>query len=325
MAERVLVVGGAGYIGSHCVRALVSAGKDVVVFDDLSTGHAAAVDVPLIRGDVRDHSALRAALALSRPDAVMHFAAKALVGESVAHPVRYFDTNVGGTAALALTMLEAGVRRLVFSSTCAVYGQPERCPLDERQDKRPLSPYGQSTRMAEEVLEGARAQEGLQVAILRYFNAAGAMPDGSLGESHQPETHLIPLAIDAALGRRPPLRLFGQDYPTPDGTCVRDYVHVLDLASAHIACLQRLMDGDAGDAWNVGTGRGSSNREVLSAVERATGAAVPVIPEGRRAGDPAELWADPQRLCAELGWRPAFPDLNDIVSTAARWARSPRF
>lgn len=325
MGERVLVVGGAGYIGSHCVRALVDAGKEVVVFDDLSTGHAEAVDVPLIPGDVRDHRAVRAALLEAAPDAVMHFAAKALVGESVAHPLRYFDTNVGGTAALAHTMLEVGVRRLVFSSTCAVYGQPERSPLDEGHPCLPLSPYGLSKRMAEQVLEAARAQEGLQVAILRYFNAAGAMPDGSLGESHQPETHLIPLAIDAALGRRPALRLFGEDYPTPDGTCVRDYVHVLDLAAAHIACLDRLMAGHAGDAWNVGTGAGSSNRAVLAAVERALGRPVPVVPEGRRAGDPAELWADPRRIQAELGWSPQRSSLDEIVQSAARWALQPRF
>ena len=325
MAQRVLVVGGAGYIGSHSVRALTDLGVEVTVFDDLSTGHHAAVSAPLILGDVRDRVALRAALRASRPDAVMHFAAKALVGESVQHPTRYFDTNVGGTACLAQTMLEEGVNRLVFSSTCAVYGQPERSPLDETQARAPLSPYGASKHMAEQVLEAARAQEGLQVAILRYFNAAGAMPDGSLGESHTPETHLIPLALAAALGQRPPLRLFGDDYPTADGTCVRDYVHVLDLASAHIACLRRLMDGDLGDAWNVGTGAGSSNREVLSAVERALGRPVPVIVEGRRAGDPAELWADPQRIQRELGWAPRFAALDAIVETAAQWARSPRF
>jgi UDP-glucose-4-epimerase GalE len=325
MATRVLVVGGAGYIGSHCARALVEDGFEVVTFDDLSTGHAQAVQGPLVVGDIRDGAALRRALRAHRPDAVMHFAAKALVGESVTHPSLYFDVNVGGSAALIAAMRETGVRRLVFSSTCAVFGDPERCPLDEGQARRPLSPYGESKLMVEQIIERARAHEGLQAGVLRYFNAAGAALDGALGEAHSPETHLIPLALAAARGERPPLQLFGTDYPTRDGTCVRDYVHVLDLASAHLACLKRLLDGDAGGAWNRGTGRGTSNREVLDAVGRAVGAPVPVVEAPRRAGDPAELWADPRLAMRDLAWRPAFAGIDDIVGTAARWSAAPRF
>ncbi|MBL8617354.1 MAG: UDP-glucose 4-epimerase GalE [Deltaproteobacteria bacterium] len=325
MATRVLVVGGAGYIGSHCARALAEDGFEVVTFDDLSTGHAEAVTGPLVVGDIRDGAALRRVLRAHRPDAVMHFAAKALVGESVARPSLYFDVNVGGSAALIAAMLDEGVRRLVFSSTCAVFGDPERCPLDESQARRPLSPYGESKLMVEQIIERARAHEGLQAGVLRYFNAAGAALDARLGEAHSPETHLIPLAVAAARGERPPLQLFGTDYPTRDGTCVRDYVHVLDLASAHLACLQRLLDGDRGDAWNLGTGRGTSNREVLDAVGRAVGTPVPVVEGPRRVGDPAELWADPRLAMSELGWQPQYANIDAIVSTAARWAAAPRF
>lgn len=325
MATRVLVVGGAGYIGSHCARALWDAGFEVVNFDNLSTGYAEAAQGPLVVGDLRDRAALRSVLQAHRFDAVMHFAAKALVGESVRQPSAYFDVNVGGSAALVAELLEAGVRRLVFSSTCAVFGEPERCPLDEDQPRRPLSPYGESKLMVEQLIERAREREGLQAGVLRYFNAAGASMDGALGEAHAPETHLIPLAIAAARGERPPLQLFGRDYPTRDGTCVRDYVHVLDLASAHLACLRRLLDGDAGGAWNLGTGNGTSNLEVLEAVGRAVGRPVPTVEAERRPGDPAELWADPRRAFEALSWRPQHADIDVIVRTAAAWAAAPRF
>ncbi len=324
MPATILVVGGAGYIGSICARALREAGHATVTFDDLSTGHREAVDGPFVEGDVRDRALLREVLRAHRVDAVMHFAARSLVGESVAHPLRYYDVNTGGTAALLQAMDDAGVRRLVFSGTCAIYGDPVRLPIDEDHPRAPVSPYGASKAMVEEILAACREREGFQVTSLRYFNAAGAMPDGSLGESHRHETHLIPLALQAALGQRPRLQLYGTDYPTRDGTCIRDYVHVLDLADAHLQAMDRLLRGDPGDAYNVGTGRGHTVREVIEAVGRIAGP-VPHVEAPRRPGDPPELVAAADRIREALGWEPRYTDIDAIVETAATWARNPRF
>jgi UDP-glucose 4-epimerase len=325
MSAQVLVVGGAGYIGSICARVFSDAGHQVVTVDDLSTGHRAAVSGELIETDIRDRAALRAVLRSRQFDAVLHFAAKSVVGDSVHQPADYFDVNVAGTIGLVQEMLEAGVRRLVFSSTCAIYGTPPQLPLTEDLPFAPVSPYGETKAMVERFLALCREREGLQVTCLRYFNAAGAMPDGSLGEAHRCETHLIPLAIQAALGQRPPLKLFGTDYPTRDGTCVRDYIHVLDLADAHLRALDRLLQGDAGDGYNVGTGKGTTVREVLAATGRAVGTPVPHSPAPRRAGDPAALYAQSDKARTALGWEPRFTDLDDIVASAVKWGRSPRF
>jgi UDP-glucose-4-epimerase GalE len=316
---KVLVVGGAGYIGSVCGAHLVAHGHQIVVLDDLSAGHVEASPGPLVVADVRDRHAVARILRAGRFDAVMHFAARAVVSESVRRPTDTFSVNVGGTAALVEAMADAEVRTLVFSSTCAVYGEPQRLPLTEDHPKDPVSPYGESKWMAERVLALAREREGLRVSCLRYFNAAGASADGRHGESHDPETHLIPLALAAASGAIPPLALYGDDWPTRDGTCVRDYVHVEDLADAHRLALLALAEGDPGLACNLGTGGGHTVREVLEAVQRVTGRSVPHRVEARRPGDPAELWADPALAKRALGWDPK-RDLDEIVRDAARWA-----
>lgn len=317
--RRVLVAGGAGYIGSHAVRALRALGVDVVVFDSLVTGHGQALppDVPLVQGDVRDAAAVARALQLGPFDAAMHFAARALVGESVQKPDLYWDVNVEGTRTLARGLSDAGTRAVVFSSTAAVYGDQGSAPLHEGLERRPTNPYGESKAAAEDVL---RRTQGLEVAALRYFNAAGAHPAGDLGEDHHPETHLVPLAVAAALGRRPALTLFGADWPTRDGTCVRDYIHVADLIDAHLAALDRLLTGGGGGVWNLGTETGSTVREVLEAVGRAAGTPVPVMPGARRAGDPAALVASAKKAADELGWT-ARRDLDAIVQDAVRWHR----
>ncbi|MEC9390596.1 MAG: UDP-glucose 4-epimerase GalE [Myxococcota bacterium] len=325
MSAKVLVVGGAGYIGSVTAAVLASAGFEVVTFDDLSTGHAEAAVGQLIEGDIRDRDLLTSVLSDGKFDAVMHFAAKSLVGESVAHPLRYYDVNVGGTASLVCAMQNAGVNCLVFSSTCAVYGNPQRLPLDETHPQVPVSPYGASKKMVEEMLAACRERENLRVTTLRYFNAAGCMPDGSLGESHKTETHLIPLAIAAAMGNRPPLSLFGTDYDTRDGTCIRDYIHVLDLADAHVKALRRLLAGDPGDAYNVGTGVGTTVREVLAAIGRSLGTEVPHAIAERRPGDPPALFAAADKIRRDLEWVPQWTDIDSIVDTAVKWAKAPRY
>lgn len=325
MSARVLVVGGAGYIGSVTAAVLGKNGFEVETYDDLSTGHEEAAQGRLHRGDIRDKDKLTAVLKNGDFDAVMHFAAKSLVGESVAHPLRYYDVNVGGTATLVQSMQDAGVDTLVFSSTCAIYGDPVRLPLDEDHPQHPVSPYGASKKMVEEMLAACREREGLKVTTLRYFNAAGCMPDGSLGESHKTETHLIPLAIAAALGHRPPLSLFGTDYDTRDGTCIRDYIHVLDLADAHVKALNRLLSGNSGDAYNVGTGVGTTVKEVLAAIGQSLGTPVPHSVAARRDGDPPALFARADKIQADLGWTPEWTSIEGIVDTAVRWARSPRF
>lgn len=325
MAARILVVGGAGYIGSTCALHLEEAGHEIVVLDDLSTGHRGAVSGTFVQADVRDRDTVRRVLKEERIDGVMHFAANSLVGESMTRPLKYYDNNVAGTLALLAAMQDTGVRSLVFSSTCAIYGNPERLPLDETHPKAPVNHYGVSKLMIEQVLDASRELEGLRCTALRYFNAAGARPDGALGESHAHETHLIPLAIAAALGARPPLQLYGEDYETRDGTCIRDYIHVLDLAEVHGRAMERLLAGDPGAAYNVGTGHGTTVREVLDSVGRALGIPVPVESAPRRAGDPPALYACADKVHRELDWTPKWTEIDDIVGTAAKWAQTPRF
>jgi UDP-glucose-4-epimerase GalE len=315
----VLVTGGAGYIGSHSVKALRLAGHDVVVFDNLSAGHrCATLGAPLVLGDIRDVDAVRRALRESGATAVMHFAARLVVSESVHDPAGYYLNNVTGTLATLEAMAAEGCRQFVFSSTCAVYGEPTSVPLTESHPTVPVSPYGQTKLAVEQALPHFERAYGIRSIRLRYFNAAGADPDGELGEDHDPEIHLIPRAFDAARGGLP-FALFGEDYPTPDGTCIRDYVHVTDLADAHVRALSRLLEGGASNTYNVGAERPSSVREVLAAVERVTGHRVPFTSAPRRPGDPAALYASSARIREELGWVPQRVSLETIVADAWRW------
>ena len=317
---KVLVTGGAGYIGSHAVRELREAGHAVAVLDDLSYGHREAVprDVPLIDADLADAAALRRGL--EGADAVIHFAGLLSVAESVRDPASYYHVNVVKGIALLDAMIASGVRRIVFSSTCAVYGVPVRVPIDESHPQEPINAYGATKRAFERVLLDYARAGLLRAVALRYFNAAGCHPDGSLGEDHHPEVHLIPLAVDAALGRGEGLWVHGEDYDTPDGTCVRDYIHVQDLARAHVAALS-LEGGEPFQAFNLGTGQGRSVREVVRAVERVTGRPVKVTTGARRPGDPPALVAQPDRARAALGFAPRWQDLEAIVETTARWRR----
>jgi UDP-arabinose 4-epimerase len=320
--QAILVTGGAGYVGAHACKALAARGYLPVVFDNLVYGHEAAVRWgPLEVGDIADRAALDAAIARHKPQAVMHFAAYTYVGESVADPGKYYRNNVAGTLSLLEAMRDHGIGRLVFSSTAATYGTPDAVPIPEDAPKAPINPYGQSKRTAELMIADFAAAHGLRASALRYFNAAGADPDCEIGESHDPESHLIPLAMQAVTGEGPPLTLFGDDYSTPDGTCIRDYIHVSDLADAHVRALERLEQRDGADAFNLGTGKGASVREVLDAVERAAGTPVPHSIGARRAGDPAELVSDPAKAMRELGWTHAYSDLDTIVATAWAWHR----
>ncbi|MDY6922593.1 MAG: UDP-glucose 4-epimerase GalE [Pseudomonadota bacterium] len=324
--RRVLVTGGAGYIGSHTARALALAGIEPVVFDDLSNGHAEAVKWgPLVVGDVRDGAAVEACIRAQSVTAVIHFAGLIEVGRSVLEPDLFRDHNVNGVDAVLGAMRRTGLRRIVLSSTAAVYGRPEGdglAPLVEGLPLRPINPYGETKLEAERLIAGSAGIEGV---ALRYFNAAGADPDGELGEAHHPESHLIPRAIEAALGLGPPLTVFGDDFPTPDGACVRDYVHVSDLARAHVMALDLDLGRDAFAALNLGVGRGASVLEVIGAVDRATGRRTPWAPGPRRPGDPAVLIADPAAAHARLAWTPRFPDLDEIVRTAVAWRMKPAF
>lgn len=316
---RLLVTGGAGYVGGHAVRALLEAGHEVVVYDNLVYGHAETVPCELVVGDLADRARLDGVLAGQPFDAVLHFAAYAYVGESVADPAKYWRNNVAGGLELLDAMRAHGVNKLVFSSTCATYGYPERVPVTEDEPKKPESPYGESKLAFERVLAAYARAYDLRSVSLRYFNAAGARPDGSLGEDHEPETHLIPLVLRAAAGLALSIKVFGTDYPTPDGTCIRDYIHVDDLASAHVLALGVLEAPGACHAYNVGTGRGYSVREIIDACERVTGRAIPVEEAPRRPGDPAALFADNTKIRRELGWSPQYTDAEAIVATAWRW------
>ena len=318
----ILVTGGAGYVGAHACKALAARGYRPIVFDNLVYGHEAAVKWgPLEVGDIADRARLDAVIAEHQPQAVMHFAAFTYVGESVADPGKYYRNNVAGTLSLLEAMRDHRIGRLVFSSTAATYGMPDAVPIPETAPKAPINPYGQSKWTAEQMIADFAAAHGLRSAALRYFNAAGADPDGEIGECHDPESHLIPLAMQAVTGDGPPLTLFGDDYPTPDGTCIRDYIHVADLADAHVRALERLDRRDGADAFNLGTGSGASVRQVLDAIERVAGKPVPHSIGPRRAGDPAELVSDPAKANRELGWIPAMSDLDTIVATAWGWHR----
>jgi len=318
----VLVIGGAGYIGSHTARALQRAGHEVVIFDNLSTGYELlAKGFELVKGDVLDASAL--ARVLQPVEAIMHFAAHAYVGESVTNPRKYFHNNVEGGLSLLNAALEAGVKKIIFSSTCAVYGEPAKVPIEENIPRQPVNPYGVSKLFFEQALEAYDRAYGFRYASLRYFNAAGADESGEIGELHDPETHLIPLALRAAVGIGPALQIFGSDYPTPDGTCVRDYIHVNDLARVHVKALEHLAAGKESFAVNVGTGTGASVQEVISAVEKITGKAVPHKKAPRRAGDPPALVASPAKAQALLQWK-ATRGLNEIVNTAWNWEERRR-
>jgi UDP-arabinose 4-epimerase len=325
MAQSILVTGGAGYVGSHACKALAAAGYRPIVYDNLSRGHAAAVRWgPLVEGDLSDRAGLAAALRRHRPAAVMHFAAFAFVGESVADPALYYANNIGGTLALLAAMHEAGVGRIVFSSTCAVYGAPAALPIRETAARAPLSPYGETKLAIERALHWYGRAYALRWAALRYFNAAGADPEGEIGEDHAPETHLIPLVLRALLGSGPPIEIYGTDYPTPDGTAIRDYVHVADLADAHVRALGHLLAGGGDAAVNLGTGRGHSVREVIAAAERVGGRPVPHREAARRPGDPPELVADASEARALLGWQPRHSDLDTMIRTALAWENRAR-
>jgi len=315
----ILVTGGAGYIGSHVAKALVAAGRRVVVYDDLSAGHRGAVRwCDLVVGSVLDETRLADTMACYGVSAVMHFAAWLSVGDSVRDPAGYYRNNVEGTLALLRAMLGRSVAHLVFSSTAAVYGNPEETPITERHPTRPINAYGETKLAVERALSHFEVAYGLRSVALRYFNAAGADPDGELGEDHRPEYHLIPRAIDAVRGTGS-LQVFGEDYPTPDGTCLRDYVHVGDLAEAHVLALGRLEQGGASTTYNLGIGTPFSVRQIIEAVERVSARRVPWTPAPRRAGDPAVLFASSARIRAELGWRPRHSDLDAIVQSAWRW------
>jgi UDP-glucose-4-epimerase GalE len=315
----VLVTGGAGYVGSHAARSLSNAGHDVWVYDNLVFGHRGAVAPGrLIEGDLLDRPKLEATLKARKIDAVMHFAAFAYVGESVTDPGKYYHNNVVGTLSLMDAMRAVGVRRIVFSSTCATYGEPESVPIRETQSQNPINPYGYTKLVIERALSDYAKAYGWGYAALRYFNAAGASADGDLGEDHDPETHLIPLVLQVALGQREHITIFGDKLPTPDGTCIRDYIHVDDLASAHISALERLEPGTEFKC-NLGTGQGTSVKEVVDACRRITGHEIPAVIAGPRAGDPPALVADAGLARSELGWTPRFTSIAPIVESAWRW------
>jgi UDP-glucose 4-epimerase len=320
MCKIVLVVGGAGYIGSHMLRLLKDKGLAFLVLDDLSSGFSDAVHgAELIVGDVADANLLDRIFTSRRIDAVMHFASFIQVGESLINPAKYYENNVAKTLVLLDAMRRHSVRNLIFSSTAAIFGNPVTESIDEKHPIAPINPYGRSKWMVEQVLPDYELAYKLRYVCLRYFNAAGAQPDGSIGERHEPETHLIPLAINAAMGRGGPLKIFGSDYLTVDGTCVRDYVHVCDLAEAHLLALEYLREGRDSICLNLGNQSGYSVKDVLATVKKVTGKTVPYEITGKRAGDPAILVADSALARSELGWKPKYPELLDIITHATAW------
>lgn len=322
LMQTVLVAGGAGYVGSHACLALAEAGFRPVVFDDLSNGHREHVQWgPLEVGDIRDAARLDAVFATHQPVAVLHFAARIEVGESVSNPGAFFDVNVGGTITLIEAARRAGVNALVFSSTCATFGEPVHLPMDETHPQAPLNPYGRSKLMVEQALADYDRYVGFRSTVMRYFNAAGADPEGRIGEWHEPETHAVPLAIQVALGQRPHFTIFGDDYDTRDGTAERDYVHVLDLADAHVLALRRLLAGGSSESYNLGAGTGTTVRELVDGVGRAAGKPLPVQMAPRRAGDSPALVCDNTKVREQLGWAPS-RDLDAILSSAWRWHSS---
>lgn len=318
--KKVVIAGGAGYIGSHVCKAAASQGWEPVVIDNLSTGHRRLVRwSKLVVLDIRETDAMAAALSEIKPDTVMHFAASAYVGESMQRPLDYYSNNIGGTLSLLEACVEAGVQNLIFSSSCAIYGIPESSPVHEDTPTSPLSPYGETKLVCERLLHWCQTAHGLNWVALRYFNAAGADPDTEIGELHDPETHLIPLALHCISGKRTMLDVYGTDYPTKDGTAIRDYVHVIDLASAHLLAIDYLAQGGGSRALNLGTGHGYSVYEVIRSVEEVTGRIVPYRICDRRTGDPPELFAMAEAAKRILGWQPKFSDISDIIRTAWAW------
>jgi len=316
----ILVIGGAGYIGSHMVKLLLRSGYRVTVLDDLSGGFRDAVpEGLLVQGSIADKALLQGLFGARDFAAVMHFASFIQVGESMVDPAKYYANNVAATLALLDAMREAGVDKFIFSSTAAIYGDPEYSPIDELHPKQPINPYGRSKWMMEQVLDDYGSAYDFKSVCLRYFNAAGADPEGALGERHQPETHLIPLILQAASGRRAAISVFGSDYDTPDGTCIRDYIHVSDLCDAHLLALRHLLDGKGNLRLNLGNGQGFSVSEVIAAVQRVTGREFMVKHEPRRAGDPPRLVADARQARALLGWQPCFAELDRIITDAWQW------
>src|SRR5881394_2706929 len=312
---KILVVGGAGYIGSICAEALLDQTHEVAIFDNLSEGHRSAVDprAKFIEGDLADRKMIAETLARLRPEAVMHFAANALVGESMQNPSKYFRNNVSNGLNLLDAMIAADVKRLVFSSTCATFGPPERVPIDEETPQRPINPYGESKLAFEKVLKWYDTIHGLRFVSLRYFNAAGASE--KFGEDHRVETHLIPNVLKVALGQKPHVEIYGTDYDTPDGTCIRDYIHILDLSRAHILALGSIKS----EFYNLGTGGGTSVREVIESCRKITGHKIPVVEKPRRPGDPAQLIAASDKIQHEVDWRPKFQNIDAIIESAWRW------
>ncbi|MHC4942443.1 MAG: UDP-glucose 4-epimerase GalE [Planctomycetota bacterium] len=316
----ILVLGGAGYIGSHTVKRLKARGEEVIVYDDLSQGHREALsDTLLVEGDVNDRARLCETMKSHKVDSVIHFAAHCYVGESVEHPAKYYHNNVSGMVSVLNAMKEADVKRIIFSSSAATYGIPDRVPIPEDAPTNPINPYGRSKLMMEQMMADYEHAYGIGYTALRYFNAAGADDEGILGEWHDPETHIIPLTIYAALGIRDAITVFGEDYDTPDGSCIRDYIHVDDLADAHILALERLRQGGKSRAFNLGNGKGYSVKEVVDEVHRISGREFKVIKGPARAGDPPSLVADAAQAEKELGWKQQHPSLSEIVTTAYRW------
>lgn len=318
---KILVCGGAGYIGSHVVRVLVERGYQVVVLDNFSTGHLGAVpkEAVIEEGDIRDRVFLGQVFQAHPIDCVMHFCANSLVGESMVEPLKYYHNNVYGTLCLLETMVEQEVKRFVFSSTAAVYGEPEQSPITENSSKKPTNTYGETKLAVEKMLPWLDHAHGLKSMTFRYFNAAGAHPSGEIGEDHNPETHLLPLILKTALGQRDKISIFGEDYPTPDGSCIRDYIHVMDIAAAHILGMEKLLAGGESNIYNLGDGKGFSVKEVIARTRAITGEAFAVEIADRRAGDPVELIASSEKAHQELGWKPAHSDLDTIIKTAWKW------
>jgi UDP-glucose 4-epimerase len=323
--QDILVIGGAGYIGSHMLRCLQQQGLNPVVLDNLVGGYRHAVgNAEFIEGDLGDAALLDTLFSQRHFAGVIHFASYIQVGESVSNPSKYYDNNVARTITLLNAMVKHKVQHFIFSSTAAIFGNPDYLPIDEKHPKNPINPYGRSKLMVEQLLADYGTAYGLRYGCLRYFNAAGAMPDASIGECHEPETHLIPLVLQAASGRRPAIKIFGDDYDTPDGTCVRDYIHICDLADAHFLLLQRLQGGMERGYFNLGTGTGYSVKEVIDTAKKITGKAIPVVMEARRAGDPPSLIADGSAAREQLGWQPKISDLPTLIRHAWAWELQAR-
>ncbi|GEN54695.1 UDP-glucose 4-epimerase GalE [Halobacillus faecis] len=317
----VLVCGGAGYIGSHAVAQLLDRGENVIVVDNLQAGHRPAVidGAKLYDGDLRDEAFLNSVFKENPIDSVLHFAADSLVGESVEKPLQYYDNNVGGATSLLKTMAAHDVKRIVFSSTAAVYGEPEKIPIQENDPTEPTNPYGETKLAIERMLKWAEQAYSIQYTVLRYFNVAGADVKGRIGEDHRPETHLIPIVLQVALGKREKIMIFGDDYPTADGTCIRDYIHVEDLVTAHLQAIDRLDKGGASAIYNLGNGQGFSVKEIIEAVRKVTGHPVPAEVAPKRSGDPAQLVASSEKARKELGWKPEFPEVEKMIESAWKW------